>query len=339
MTGRVTLVALDDHEGRVRAAPAMRRLHRLAEVTILDRPLDAGRIRLDADVQVLLAIRERTRIDADLLDRLPQLELILQTGGHAYHLDAEAATARGILVALGRHVQGPTRAVPELVFGLLLSLLRAIPETSAEMRSGGWPNPVGRVLHGRTLGVLGLGRLGLPVARLGLAFGMRVVAWGPTLTAERARAAGIERLDLDELLKISDAVTIHLRLSDRSRDLLDRRRIKLLHPGAVLVNTARGAMVDEAALVDSLTAGRLAGAALDVYADEPLAADHPLRSLPNVVLTPHIGWKVEEVFDEFVEVAAGQLEAYLGHRLPREQTLNPAALAVARPRHGGIADA
>jgi phosphoglycerate dehydrogenase-like enzyme len=335
---RPRLLVLDDYEGRIAGAPAMARLRELADVTVLDRPLAEDDHAGLAGVQVLMAIRERTRLDAGLLDRLPRLELVLQTGGHAYHVDEPVLTGRGIVVALGRRARMPTAAVPELTFGLMIAVLRRIHPLAAELSAGAWPQAMGATLAGRTLGILGLGRHGRPVARIGAAFGMRVAAWdrghGP-----RPGDPEVERLPLDELLARSNVVSVHLRLSPESRGLLDRERLARMRPGAVLVNTARGAIVDEDALVDALRAGRLAGAGLDVFATEPLPAASPLRALPNVVLTPHIGWKVDEVFHEWAAIAADQLAAYLDGRLAREEVLAPAAAQVPRDRLGGLASA
>lgn len=335
MAEKPRLLVLDDYEGRISAAPAMDRLRGLADVAVRDRPLAPDDQIGLADVRVLLAIRERTRLDGGFFDRLPKLELILQTGGHAYHLDEPAATQRGIFVALGRRARMPTVAVPELTFGLMLAALRRIHPLAAQLCRGEWPGAVGRTLAGRTLGILGLGRHGRPVARIAAAFGMRVLAWD----RGQAYPAGgaVERLPLDDLLARSDVVSIHLRLSPESRGLLDRQRLARMRPGALLINTARGAIVDEEALVEALRSGRLGGAGLDVFATEPLPAASPLRTLDNVVLTPHIGWKVDEVFHEFAEIAADQLAAWLDHRLDAAEVLNPAAAGLPRKRMGGLA--
>jgi phosphoglycerate dehydrogenase-like enzyme len=331
------LLVLDDHEGRIAGAPGMDRLRQLAEVTVLDRPLGDGDGDLLAGARVLLAIRERTAIDAALLARLPTLELVLQTGGHAYHVDQEAATGRGIVVALSRRATMASASVPELTFGLMLAVLRRIHPLAAELAGGGWPAAMGGTLAGRTLGILGLGRHGRPVARIAAAFGMVVLAWdrdpGRAYPDDEPVA---ERLPLDDLLARSDVVSVHLKLSPDSTGLLDRDRLARLRPGAVLVNTARGAIVDEPALLEALRSGRLGGAGLDVFATEPLPADHPLRTAPNVVLTPHIGWKVEEVFAEWAEIAAEQLAAWLDGRLPAAEVLDPAAAEVPRERLGGL---
>ena len=321
MTGRrPALLVLDDREGRIRAAPATDRLRELADVRILRDPLATVADDELADVEVLLAIRERTRLDAATLDRFPALRLILQTGGHAYHLDQDAARERGIVVALQRRATAPRTAVPELTFGLMIAAMRHFPQAQRELGSGAWPELVGRCLRGRRLGLLGVGRHGSQVARVAEAFGMQVVAWARPGSAPAD--GGVPRLELDELLATSDVVSVHLRLSEESRGLLDAERLARCKPGSVLVNTARGAIVDEPALVEVLREGPLAAAALDVFAEEPLPEDSPLRSLPNVVLTPHVGWTVEEVFDEFAAIAADQLEGYL------KGALDPAELLV-----------
>jgi phosphoglycerate dehydrogenase-like enzyme len=334
---RPRLLVLDDYEGRIAGAPAMARLRHLAEVTVLDRPLADGDLDGLAEVRVLLAIRERTPLDRHLFDRLPRLELVLQTGGHAYHVDQAAATRRGIVVALSRRAQMASASVPELTFGLMLAVLRRIHPLAAQLAGGDWPAAMGGTLAGRTLGILGLGRHGRPVARIAAAFGMLVLAWDRDPRRDYPDDEPVaERLPLDDLLERSDVVSVHLRLSPASTGLLDAGRLARMRPGAILVNTARGAIIDEQALVAALATGRLAGAGLDVFATEPLPADHPLRTAPNVVLTPHIGWKVEEVFAEWVEVAADQLAAWLAGRLPADEVLDPAAVRVPRDRLGGL---
>jgi phosphoglycerate dehydrogenase-like enzyme len=338
------LLVLDDYEGRIATAPAMSRLRELADVTVLDRRLAPEDRAGLGDVRVVLAIRERTRLDGAFFDQFPDLELVLQTGGHAYHLDEPAATRRGITVATGRRARMPTVAVPELTFGLMLAVMRNIHPLAGELARGEWPagpagpSAIGRTLAGRTLGILGMGRHGREVARIGAAFGMRVVAWDRGGRYDNDEPSGeVARLPLDELLNVSDVVSIHVRLSPESRGLLDRTRLAQMRPGAVLINTARGAIVDEDALVEALRGGPLGGAGLDVFATEPLPAASPLRTLPNVVLTPHIGWQVEEVFHEFAEIAADQLEAWLDHRLAVIEVLSAEAVRPPKERRGGLA--
>lgn len=332
---RVQLIVLDDYEGELAAAPAMAKLKALADVTILDRPLAASDLDVLKDYQVLMALRERTRMDDRFFAACTGLDLVLQTGGHAYHLDEAAATRRGIIVALGRRVSGPTVAVPELVFGLMVGLIRSIHHLATQMSKGEWPDAMGKSLAGRTLGILGCGRQGRPVARIAAAFGMNVVAWDRGSFYE-GDEPWIERLPLDELLAGSDIVSIHLRLSEASRGLMNRQRLAEMKQTAFLINTARGAIVDEDALVEALRENRIAGAGLDVFAVEPLPGSSPLRAMPNVLLTPHIGWKVSEVLHEFVEIAADQLAAWLSGMLPIVEVLNPEALEIPRARMGDV---
>jgi phosphoglycerate dehydrogenase-like enzyme len=274
-------------------------------------------------------------MDSRFFDACPDLELVLQTGGHAYHLDPAAATERGIVIALGRRVTKSALAVPELVFGLMLGLIRQIYPLTAEMMKGGWTESIGGSLAGRTLGILGYGRLGRPVARLAEAFGMKVIAWDRG-SSHSVDEFGVQRLPLDDLLAEADVISIHLRLSEESRGLLNHERLWKMKPGAILINTSRGAIVDEPALVAALQENRLSGAGLDVFAVEPLPESSPLRRLPNVLLTPHVGWKVKDVLHEFVEIAADQLEQWLNRKLSGNEVLNPEAMAINRDRRGGL---
>ncbi|HET6597804.1 MAG TPA: D-2-hydroxyacid dehydrogenase family protein [Anaerolineales bacterium] len=333
---KLNMIVLDDYEGELANAPAMQRLRQLADVQVLNRPIHPEEYDTLKDSQVLLALRERTKLNAPFFSACPNLELVLQTGGHAYHVDQTAATQRGIVIALGRRVSKPTVVIPELVFSLLLGLVRQIYPLTTEMRQGGWPGLIGGSLSGRTLGILGYGRLGHPVARLAEAFGMKVVAWDRTSSSSGTDSFGVERLPLDDLLAISDVVSIHLRLSEHSRGLLNREKLWKMKQGAILINTSRGAIVDEAALIEALRENRLAGAGLDVFSTEPLPPTSELRTLPNVLLTPHVGWKVRDVLHEFVEIAADQLEAWLTAGLSKSDVLNPAAIEVERARRGTL---
>jgi len=195
---------------------------------------------------------------------------------------------------------------------------------------------IGGSLAGRTLGILGYGRHGRPIARLAEAFGMKVIAWDRTGTRPKPDEFGVRRIPLDDLLERSDIVSIHLRLSDESRGLMDREKLWKMKPGAILINTSRGAIIDEAALIDALRAKRIAGAGLDVFAVEPLPSSSPLRTMSNVLLTPHVGWQVRDVFHEFVEIAADQLDAWLKNELPKSDVLNPDAMQTDRPRSGEL---
>jgi phosphoglycerate dehydrogenase-like enzyme len=337
MSQALKMIVLDDYEGELARAPAMMRLRQLAEVELLDRPITLDDHHILKDVQILLALRERTTLDAQFFEACPNLELVLQTGGHAYHIDQTAASKNGIVIALGRRVSKPTVVIPELVFSLMLGLVRQISPLTSEMHNGGWPSLIGGSLAGRTLGILGYGRLGHPVARLAEAFGMKVVAWDRTGSSPGRDPFGVERLPLDDLLAISDMVSIHLRLSEDSRGLLNREKLWKMKPGAILINTSRGAIVDELALIEALREKRLAGAGLDVFSTEPLPVTSELRTLTNVLLTPHVGWKVRDVLHEFVEIAADQLEAWISTGLSRDEVLNPGAIDIERKRSGILA--
>ena len=301
---------LDDIHGVWDGTDGVRRLRERAEVCVFTSPIaDPSELR---GFDTLIANRERTRFTRDLLDRLPDVRIIVQTGNHANHIDFEAVRDRGLLVAQAS--AGFSIGAAELALGLAMAVMRQIPSLDAAVRRGQWTVPSTPVLHGKTLGIVGLGRVGQHVARIAGAFGMRVLGWSPRLTNEVAVAAGAERCELDDLLRASDVVSIHAALKPASRGLLDARRLGLMKPTAYLVNTARGPIVDEQALVDALAARRIAGAGLDVFETEPLPSGHPLTMLPNVVLTPHIGWPTDDGYLRFAASACDVLIAYLEGR-------------------------
>lgn len=330
------MMVLDDYEGELAIAPGMTRLQELADVEILDYPIKPEEYHRLQHCQILMALRERTTLDRQFFAACPQLELVLQTGGHAYHVDRASASQQGIVIALGRGVSRPTVVIPELVFALMLGLVRQVYPLNTGMHNREWPQSIGSSLAGRTLGILGYGRLGQPVARLAEAFGMKVVVWDRTGSSPASDPFGVRRLSLDNLLAISDVVSIHLRLSDESRGLLDQEKLSKMKPGAILINTSRGAIIDEPALIQALREKKLAGAGLDVFCTEPLPQTSELRTLPNVLLTPHVGWKVRDVLHEFVEIAANQLDAWLRHALSDDQVLNLEAMNAERVRRGGL---
>ena len=242
---------------------------------------------------VVVAMRERTAFPRSLLAGLPALKLLVTTGMVNAAVDLDACRERGIDV---RGTTGMRTATVELTWGLILALARNICAEDRRVRDGGWQHTVGVELTGARLGVIGLGRLGTEVARIGLAFGMEVTAWSQNLDAARARDLGVLPVTKDELLATSDVVTLHLKLSDRTVGIVGAHELTLMKRSAYLVNTSRGPLVDEAALVEALREHRIAGAGLDVFDVEPLPADHPLRTLPNSVLTPHIGFVTEATY-------------------------------------------
>ena len=293
------VIVLDDYQHAIAPTPAIARLRQSADVQILHEKLanEAAVVEALRDCQALIPIRERTKFTASLFQQLPALEFISQTGNHAYHIDMDAATAHGVVVSLAPGGNSTT----ELTFGLMLDVMRRISRGDQAMRRGEWPLMLGYVLKGKTLGILGLGKIGTEVAAIGRAFGMTVIAWGPTLTPERAAKSEATFMRLEDVLRSADVVSVHLKLSDDSKNLLNETRLRVMKPSAYLINTARGAIVDEIALVKVLKEQAIAGAALDVFVEEPLPKNHPLTQLDNVVLTPHLGWPTDSGFEGFAE--------------------------------------
>ena len=261
-----------------------------------------------ASADVVVAMRERTPITAALLDRLPNLRLIVTTGPRNAVIDVAATAARGVTVC---GTGGRVSPTSELTWGLILALLRHIPEEDAAVRAGNWQQTIGSELDGKTLGLLGLGNLGKLVARVAPAFGMETIAWSQHLTGERAAEVGVQRVERDELFARADVLSIHLVLSDRTRGLVGRAELAAMKPTAVLINTSRGPIVDEQALVDALRNGTIAGAGLDVFDREPLAPDDVLRTLPNTVLTPHIGYVTDRLYARFYREIVEDIAAWL----------------------------
>lgn len=323
MSSRPRVTVLDDWDGSLARSSGISRMREIADVEVLQQALHDCTADELARIEVMMAVRERTVFDRAMFDRLPSLRLILQSGGHAYHIDAEAARERNIVVTLGRRSMAPRAAVPELTFALMIGALRHLPEATRQMAAGNWPRLGGRSLAGKRLGLLGTGRHGARVAEVARAFGMDVVAW--SRPGSSGNEPKIPRLPLPELLATSDVISVHLKVSSQTRGLLSREQLQAMKPRSVLVNTSRGALVDETALVEVLRDGPLAAAGLDVFTIEPLPADSELRVLPNVMLTPHIGWTVEEVLEEFASIAADQLRDYLGGVLDPDELLPEAA--------------
>ena len=258
--------------------------------------------------EIVMAMRERTPFQRSLLERLPRLKLLTTTGMGNAAIDMEAATDLGITVC---GTEGRSSSTSELTWGLILALLRQIPLEDRAVREGRWQSTVGVRLKDRVVGILGLGHIGSEMATVAKAFGMKVLAWSPNLTEEQCTQLGATLVGKDELLSQSDIVTIHLILGDRSRGLIGARELALMKPTAYLVNTSRGPIVDEAALVQALQRGTIAGAALDVFDEEPLPPDHPLRRLENTVVTPHIGYVTDYTYDMFFPETAENIQAFL----------------------------
>jgi len=318
----VKVTVLDDYQQAFEGSPAIQRLKETAEVQVLSEKIAAEEalIRALKGSQAIIPIRERTKFPASLLHALPDLEFISQTGNHAYHIDIDAASHAGIIISLAPGGNSTT----ELTFGLMIAVMRRIPQSDQAMRRGKWPLVLGYVLREKTLGILGLGKIGTEVAAIGRAFGMKVIAWGPTLTPERASQSQATYTPLDDLLSEADVVSVHLKLSDQSKNLLNEPRLRLMKKSAYLINTARGAILDEEALVKILREQAITGAALDVFVEEPLPPNHPLLQLDNVVLTPHLGWPTDSGFQGFAENAVVNILDYMEGKLTR--AINPEAL-------------
>jgi phosphoglycerate dehydrogenase-like enzyme len=321
------IAILDDSQSVAAVSAEWARLQGKAELVILSHPFaseDAVAAALKGCL-IVVPMRERTPFTASLIAKLPDLRMIALTGARAPTLDIAACTRHGVLICntAGDRV---TPATSELAFGLILACARRIPEADAAMKSGGWHEGLGMgfSLSGRTLGIVGLGRLGSRVAGYGRAFGMNVLAWSQNLTDEAATAAGCTRVSKDELFSQSDAISLHLVLSDRSRGIVGEPELSRMKPGAILVNTSRGPLVDGDALLGALHSGRLL-AGLDVFDQEPLPADHPLRKAPNVILTPHLGYSTAAAFQQFYGESLENIEAFLAGSPMR--MVNPEALA------------
>ena len=300
-----------------------------AEVTVFDRHLsEEEAVEQLRDFDVLCTIRERMALPRSLFERLLNLKLITIIGAKLANLDMDAATEHGVIVSHSDFAsplnRGTSDATPELTWGLMISTVRHLAQEDRRMHEGGWQSSVGMVLSGKTLGLVGLGRIGRRMAHYAKAFGMEVIAWSPNLTAEAASEVGVRRVEKDELFSQADVVSIHVVLSDRSRGLITRRELELMKPTAYLINTSRGPIVREADLLEVLRSSRIAGAGLDVFDIEPPPADHPFRALPNVTLTPHLGYVTRETLRAFYADSVEGIVAWLDGKPIR--VANPAAL-------------
>lgn len=327
---RIRIAVLDDWQGVAGQSADWTKLQQRADLVFFEEPF-AGPDKLAKALDgfdIIIAMRERTTFSKALLDRLPRLRMIALTGGRTWTMDFEVLNARGIPVC---HTGGEKSgaATAEIALGLLLGAARFMNRGDAAIRKGGFQGgvPAGDVLDGKTLGIVGLGKIGARMARYGQALGMQVVAWSENLTDEKATAAGARLVDKATLLSQSDAISLHLVLSDRTRGILGAQELAKMKTGAILINTSRGPLVDEAALLERLKTGKLI-AGLDVFAEEPLPADHPLRDMPNTMLTPHLGYGAREVYAQFYRESIENVLAFLDGNPTR--VLNPEALAKGR---------
>ncbi len=287
-----------------------------AEVTVFDRHLSEDEaVEALQPFDVLCTVRERMALPRTLIERLPNLKLITIIGMSLPNLDMEAATDHGVQVAHVNYANPAFRSIsnatPELAWGLMIATVRNLAEEHRRMREGGWQSTTGMILAGKTLGLVGLGRIGKRMAEYAKVFGMEVIAWSQNLTEEAAAEVGVRRVDKAALFAQADVISIHLVLSDRTRGLIGARELGLMKPSAYLINTSRGPLVEEAALIEALRSKQIAGAGIDVYDAEPPAPDHPLRSLPNVTLSPHLGYVTRETLHAFYSDTVEAVEAWL----------------------------
>ena len=312
---RPQIVVLGDTEQALRRLGNWAEIDAVADVRVHSQPLNDGPLKhalREADVAVL--IRDRTPLSAELLSHLPGLRYVIFTGTRNTTLDYDALAARNIPVS---HTQwGPSKdSTCEMPWSLILAAKRQLVQHTAMLRGGRWRSeaalPLASVLRGETLGLVGLGEIGSRVAKIGLAFGMKVLAWSPNLTPERAQVHGVQSVTLEQLLSNSGVVSLHLVPSPTTRHLLNAERMSSMRSDCLLVNTSRSALIDTAALVNALKHGRPGFAALDVFDAEPLTVDSPLFGLSNVLLTPHLGFVTEPVFQRFADDVVGHLQAWL----------------------------
>ena len=309
MTTRVAI--LDDYQNIAFQAADWSSLPSDVELTVFNEHIKGEQAVVDAlaDFDVVVAMRERTPFPATLIEKLPKLKLLVTTGMRNFAIDMEAARKRGLPVCGTALLPYPAF---EHAWALILALFKQIPREDRAMHEGGWQSGLAEGLRGKTLGIVGLGKLGSQVARVGVAFDMKVIAWSQNLSDKRTKECGAVKVDKDKLFAESDVVTIHLVLSDRTRGLVGRRELGLMKPSAYLVNTSRGPIVEEAALIEVLQKRTIAGAGIDVYDVEPLPRDHPLRKLDNAILTGHTAYVIRETYElaygEAVENIRARLE-------------------------------
>jgi phosphoglycerate dehydrogenase-like enzyme len=302
---------LDDYQNVAMQTADWSLIAKDVEIEVFQRPLgdEASVIRALRKFSIVCLMRERTLFPKAVFEGLPDLRLLVTTGMRNAAIDLAAARERKVTVCGTESTGHPTA---ELAFGLMLELARKIGHENARLKAGAWwQETIGIDLFGKTLGIVGLGRLGSRAAAIGRAFGMQLIAWSQNLTQENAREAGATRVEKDELFRRADFITIHLQLSPRTRGLVGASELRLMKPSAFLINTSRGPIVEEAALIAALRERRIAGAGLDVYDIEPLPQNHPLRKIDNAVLTPHLGYVTQDTFRIFYRQTVEDIRAFI----------------------------
>lgn len=308
---RMRIAVLDDYQGVALELADWSPLKHRADITVFRDHVaeSAGVIARLKPFDIVCVMRERTPLPRAIIDQLPNLKLIVTTAGRNASIDMEAAKERGITVC---GTPSTSHGTAELTWALILALVRNLPAESASVRSGGWQVTVGGDLEGRTIGILGFGKIGTRIAKIASAFGMHSLAWSPNLTSEAAERDGARLASKEQLFRDADIVTLHLVLSSRTKGIVGATELNWMKPTAYLVNTSRGPLVDESALIEALRSRTIAGAALDVYDVEPLPKSHPFRSLENVLATPHVGFVSEAGYRVFYSGVVEDIAAWLG---------------------------
>ncbi|MDD7973120.1 D-2-hydroxyacid dehydrogenase family protein [Roseinatronobacter alkalisoli] len=309
---KARIAVLDDYMGVAHRLADWSHLEDRAEITFLTHAVPSGRLLQElAPYDALCLLRERTDFPAAVLRGLPNLKVIAATGRQNRTLDSVTAAELGIPIMTTDGSGNGAFATVELAWGLIIGLMRHIPAESAALRAGAWQSRLGQALYGRTLGLVGLGRLGARMALVAQAFGMKVIAWSPNLTPERAEAAGAEYADKATLFGNADIVSLHLVLGPSTEGIVGAADLARMKANAILINTARGPLVDQVALQAALVDGQIAGAGIDVFDHEPLSANAPIRQFPNMLATPHLGYAVQETFESFYRQTVENLDGWL----------------------------
>lgn len=320
---QLNMVILDDYHDFFNKMEIDKSLPSFITLTIFNQHISNEQelIKKLYDYQIIVGIRERTAFTKTVLDGLPNLKLLITTGARNASFDLDAATKNNIIVS---GTQGAGEGPVDLTWGLIISLMRGIHTEDRLARQGRWGTIVGPTLTGKTLGLLGLGHIGQLVAQVGIAFGMNIIAWSENLTVQVAKQHGAKYVNKETLFTDSDVLSVQLKLSERTKRIIGEKELSLMKSSSYIVNTSRGPIIDEKALIDALNTMKIAGAAIDTFDIEPLPNDHPLFSTPNTLITPHIGYVTKEAYEIYTEGIIENVLAFLNHNPKR--VLNPTAL-------------
>ncbi|MBE9461455.1 D-2-hydroxyacid dehydrogenase family protein [Dyadobacter subterraneus] len=310
---KIKIAVLDDYQNAALQMADWTALEKVSEITVFNNHLFGQEeiVQRLKPFDVICLMRERTPVSRELLSKLPNLKLIVSTGFRNASIDSSAVNELGIQLENTGYIGS---GAPELTWALLMAIARKIPQENASVKNGGWQNTIGTDLKGKTIGIIGLGNIGDKIASIAHVFDMNVIAWSENLTEEKAEANGAKLVSKAYLFQNADFVTVHLVLSERSKGIIGAADLALMKPSAYLINTSRGPLIDENALIDALKQNKIAGAALDVFETEPLPADHPFRTLDNVLATPHIGYVTEDTYKLFFEDTVKIIENWIAKK-------------------------